>query len=86
MWSRRTFRGSGRPQAPCCKLVSSFHFAWVLRLKNILVLSPVEEDQIMYAYTDTKPATPWNKGRIIGQKPPLKIKQIWAIRVRLQLA
>jgi len=29
---------------------------------------------------------PWNKGRIIGQKPPLKLKEIWAIRIRLQLA
>jgi hypothetical protein len=28
---------------------------------------------------------PWNKGRLIGQKRPLKPKEIWAIRVRLQL-
>jgi len=28
----------------------------------------------------------WNKGRLIGQKPPLKLQEIWAIRVRLQLA
>ena len=31
-----------------------------------------------------KPA-PWNKGRLIGQKRPLKPKDVWAIRVRLQL-
>ena len=29
---------------------------------------------------------PWNKGKLIGQKPPLKLKEIWAIRIRLQLA
>jgi site-specific recombinase XerC len=29
---------------------------------------------------------PWNKGRIVGQKTPFKLKEIWAIRVRLQLA
>jgi len=29
--------------------------------------------------------TPWNKGKMIGQKLPLKLKEIWAIRVRLQL-
>jgi len=29
---------------------------------------------------------PWNEGRLIGQKPPLKLKDIWAIRLRLQLA
>ena len=30
-------------------------------------------------------ATPWNKGKLLGQKPPLKLKEIWAIRIRLQL-
>jgi integrase len=29
---------------------------------------------------------PWNKGRLIGQKLPLKLKEIGAIRIRLQLA
>ena len=29
---------------------------------------------------------PWNKGRLIGQRPPLKQKEVWAIRIRLQLA
>lgn len=28
----------------------------------------------------------WNKGRLIGQKPPLKPKDIWAIRIHLQNA
>src|SRR5947208_9042872 len=28
---------------------------------------------------------PRNKGKLIGQKPPLKLKEIWAIRIRLQL-
>ena len=28
---------------------------------------------------------PWNKGKLLGQKAPLKLKQIWAIRVRLEL-
>ena len=27
----------------------------------------------------------WNKGQLPGQKPPLKLKEIWAIRIRLQL-
>ncbi len=29
---------------------------------------------------------PWNKGKLIGQKPPLKLKEIWALRIRLQLS
>ena len=28
---------------------------------------------------------PWNKGKLSGQKRPLKLQEIWAIRVRLQL-
>jgi integrase len=28
---------------------------------------------------------PWNKGKLTGQKSPLKLKEIWAIRIRLQL-
>jgi len=44
----------------------------------------------MYAVTNTAPkaegrVVPWNKEKLIGQKPPLKLKEIWAIRIRLQL-
>ena len=28
---------------------------------------------------------PWSKGVIVGQKSPFKLKEIWAIRVGLQL-
>lgn len=28
---------------------------------------------------------PWNKGRLVGQKRPLRPKEVWAIRVRLQI-
>lgn len=30
--------------------------------------------------------TPWNKGRIIGQKRPLLPRHVWSIRVRLEMA
>jgi integrase len=29
--------------------------------------------------------TSWNRGKLLGQKPPLKLREVWAIRVRLQL-
>ncbi len=35
---------------------------------------------------DTEKKVPWNKGKLIGQKPPLQPKYVWAIRTRLQLA
>ena len=28
---------------------------------------------------------PWNKGQIVGQMAPFKLKDIWALRVRLQM-
>lgn len=28
---------------------------------------------------------PWNKDKLVGQKLPLKLQQIWAIRIRLEL-
>src|SRR5262245_1502975 len=27
--------------------------------------------------------TPWNKGKLIGAKPPLRPKHVWSIRTRL---
>jgi len=29
---------------------------------------------------------PWNKGKLVGQKPPLQPKHVWAVRTRLQLS
>ena len=29
---------------------------------------------------------PWNKGKLVGQKAPLRLSDIWSIRVRLQLS
>ena len=34
----------------------------------------------------TQHKEPWNNGKLTGQKAPLKLKDIWAIRVRLQLS
>ena len=38
--------------------------------------------------TDTevrKQNAPWNKGKLVGQKAPLRVSEIWAIRVRLEI-
>lgn len=34
----------------------------------------------------TAARSPWNKGKLTGQKAPLRLNEIYAIRVRLQLA
>jgi hypothetical protein len=28
----------------------------------------------------TAPHSPWDKGKLIGQKPPLKIREVWTVR------
>ena len=29
-------------------------------------------------------ANPWNKGKLVGPKPPLRPKHVWSIRTKLQ--
>jgi integrase len=33
----------------------------------------------------TEKSTPWNKGKLIGAKPPLWPKHVWSIRTKLQI-
>lgn len=49
------------------------------------LLSPQLKENIVNAETVSPVKVPWNKGKIVGQKAPLKLKDIWAIRIRLQL-
>ncbi len=40
----------------------------------------------MYPFLRSKSTqVPWNKGKLVGQKPPLKLPEIWAIRIRLEI-
>ena len=41
---------------------------------------------MLYLTHDKPHHIPWNKGKITGQKPPLKLNEVWAIRIRLQIA
>ncbi len=41
---------------------------------------------MLYLEHDKPHHIPWNKGKITGQKPPLKLNEVWAIRIRLQIA
>jgi hypothetical protein len=40
----------------------------------------------MYQITIYRKKEPWNKNKLVGQKLPLKLQQIWAIRIRLELS
>lgn len=36
----------------------------------------------MVIFHTPQPFEPWNKGKLVGQKAPLKLKDIWATRIR----
>lgn len=59
-----------------------------MRTTAVSSIKPTHNEEVgMDAIAETtNRAIPWNKGRVIGQKLPLKLKEIWAIRIRLQLA
>ena len=43
------------------------------------------EDTAIQSIRPIQPREPWNKGKLVGQKTPFKLKEVWAIRVWLQL-
>ena len=48
--------------------------------------SGVEIDHVLRNQVENRSSThAWNKGRLVGQKRPLRPKEVWAIRVRLQI-
>jgi hypothetical protein len=56
--------------------------AWIL-----FFLEEKKQEKTMLSFNRPKKPTYQNRGRkLLGQKPPLKLKEIWAIRIRLQLA
>lgn len=40
----------------------------------------------MEMFSTSQHREPWNKGKLVGPKAPFKLKEIWAIRTRLQMA
>jgi hypothetical protein len=48
--------------------------------------APNQKEPIMETSTAITARQPWNKGKLVGQKTPLKLKEIWAIRIRLHIA
>jgi hypothetical protein len=45
-----------------------------------------ERSTIVYNSKSTSRKTCWHKGKLVGQKFPLKLEEIWSIRIRLELA
>ena len=45
----------------------------------------MENDQVPAAGTIAARRTPWNKGKLVGAKPPLRPSHVWSIRTKLQI-
>lgn len=90
--SRRSVQGRGRP-AYLGKLTKTLQgmpgLGFVSRTAKVHCgglhsRSTAMQDRI--ADHPLRTTTPWNRGKLIGPKPPLKAIEIWSIRVRLQVA
>ena len=44
----------------------------------------MSENESIPSNTPPRPQ-PWNKGKLIGAKPPLRASHVWSIRTKLQL-
>lgn len=42
-------------------------------------------DAINHNEANSENPQPWNRGKLMGSKPPLRPKHVWAVRARLQL-
>lgn len=61
--------------------------ATVSRVQGRLGLPSTEKEPAMdRSKLVAQPREPWNKGKLVGQKAPFKLKEIRAIRIRLQVA
>ena len=45
----------------------------------------MQDDQAPAAATKKPRRTPWNKGKLVGAKPPLRPSHVWSIRTKLQM-
>src|SRR5580704_13384113 len=54
-----------------------------------MLAAPVTEECVMHddqrLITAALRRIPWNKGKLIGPRPPLRQKHVWEIRTRLQI-
>jgi len=57
-------------------------FHWSRTLASLTTPKEARMESINHAAVHH---VPWNKGKLVGQKAPLKQREIWAIRIRLQL-
>lgn len=44
----------------------------------------MEDNQVTFTAKPTR-RQPWNKGKLIGAKPPLRPSQVWSITTKLQM-
>ncbi len=53
--------------------------------KDHLLRPSTRLETIMESNSSAVHREPWNKGKIVGQKAPFKLKDIWSLRIRLQM-
>jgi site-specific recombinase XerC len=54
--------------------------------RSFKLMGSSTKEPVMETTTADTVREPWNKGKLVGQKTPFKLKEIWVIRIRLQIA
>ena len=49
------------------------------------IVKSFNREEITMESTQIRHHDAWNKGKLVGQKAPFKLKEIWSIRVRLEM-
>ena len=51
------------------------------------MINRLDDESHAALHINKKPAhrPPWNKGKLIGPKPPLRPSHVWSIRTKLQI-
>jgi hypothetical protein len=74
------------PRSSPSSLLAKGHEATIVAARANWLALQLREPAMENAHCTMISREPWNKGKLVGQKSPFKLKEIWAIRVRLQLA
>ena len=80
---REDVTGRSWPTPPSGILAQSWHATIVGRVAGMLPATFSREIAMNTSESDRHYTTaPWNKGKVVGQKAPLKLKDVWAIRIQ----
>jgi hypothetical protein len=84
-------RPEGRRSSRVGTAITSPCLSWSVLLRRIVTRRPSavssmsSKKELPRKLLTVKKRTPWNKGKLIGARPPLRPKHVWSIKTRLMV-